>query len=128
VFGAGIAILFVLWFAVGIGSLVMLIVAVVDIAKRPDWQWKLAGQEKILWLLLVLLINVFAIPSLIYWFNIRQKLIAVESAAASGAYGAPIPSMAPPGWYPDASGQSHLRWWDGTRWTDYAWNRESPAS
>ena len=22
-----------------------------------------------------------------------------------------------PGWYPDPSGQAHLRWWDGTQWT-----------
>jgi uncharacterized protein DUF2510 len=141
-FGAGFIFFFILWFAVGIASLVMLIVAVVDIAKRPDWQWKLAGQEKILWLLLVILVNVFAIPSLIYWFNIRKKLILVEGAAATGAYGpgfvanaawAPgampmSPAMAPPGWYPDSSGQSQMRWWDGARWTEYEWNRDpSPA-
>ena len=80
--GIGFALFFIIWFVIAIGSLVMLIVALVDIVRRPDWQWKLAGQEKILWLLLVILVNFLAIPSLIYWFNIRKKLQAVEAAAA----------------------------------------------
>ena len=134
--GSAIVVLFILWFAIIIGSLVMMIVALVDIARRPEWQWKLAGQEKILWLLLVILVNFLAIPSLIYWFNIRKKLKAVEAGAASGQYGpgqmtyagwepVPVgisnPGMAPAGWYPDTSGQDRFRWWDGTRWTVHTW-------
>jgi hypothetical protein len=94
----------------------------------------LAGQEKVLWILLVVLVNFLAIPSLIYWFNIRKKLVAVERAAA-GRFGPgtmtysgwqpnlchPYP-VAPPGWHPDPSGQNVLRWWDGTRWTEHTWN------
>jgi len=132
--GIAIAILFLLWFVVIIGSLVMMIVALVDIVRRPDWQWKLAGQEKTVWLLLVILVNFLAIPSLIYWFNIRKKLKAVEDAAAKGHYGrghmtysgwepTPLPSayvgIPPPGWYPDSSDQSRYRWWDGTKWTEH---------
>lgn len=132
--GIGFAVFFIAWFVIAIGSLVMLIVALVDIVRRPDWEWKLAGQEKVLWLLLVILINVLAIPSLIYWFNIRKKLKAVEAAAAAGQYGPghmtyagwepfpapqPNPTVAPPGWYPDASGQAQFRWWDGTQWTGH---------
>jgi hypothetical protein len=85
--GIGIAVFFILWVVIGIGSLVMLIVALIDIVKRPEWQWKLAGQEKVLWLLLVILVNFHAIPSLIYWFNIGRKLKVVEVAAANGHYG-----------------------------------------
>ncbi len=140
-FGAGLVLLVVVWFAVIIGSFVMLIVAIVDIAKRPDWQWKLAGQEKVLWLLLVILVNVLAIPALIYWFNIRKKLMVVEAAAAAGRYGPghmtyagwvpgpPVPSAysatPPAGWHPDPSGHHQFRWWDGNGWTENTWGDES---
>ena len=138
--GAGIAALIIAWIVVWGGSLVMLVVALVDIARRPDWQWKLAGQEKVLWLLLVILVNILAIPSLIYWFSIRKKLVAVEQAAAAGQFGPgqmtyagwapvppnPYPGMVPPGWHPDPSGQQEWRWWDGTRWTDHTWSEPPP--
>ncbi len=39
----GIAFLIILYILVIIGSIVMPVVALVDIVKRPDWQWKLAG-------------------------------------------------------------------------------------
>jgi len=138
--GAGIAALIIAWFVVWGGSLVMLVVALVDIVRRPEWQWKLAGQEKVLWLLLVILVNILAIPSLIYWFSIRKKLVAVEQAAAAGQFGPgqmtyagwapvppnPSPGMVPPGWHPDPSGQQEWRWWDGTRWTDHTWSDPPP--
>jgi len=138
--GAGIAALIIAWIVVWGGSLVMLVVALVDIVRRPDWQWKLAGQEKVLWLLLVILVNILAIPSLIYWFSIRKKLVAVEQAAAAGQFGPgqmtyagwapvppnPYPGMVPPGWHPDPSGQQEWRWWDGTRWTDHTWSEPPP--
>lgn len=138
--GAGIAALIIAWFVVWGGSLVMLVVALVDIVRRPEWQWKLAGQEKVLWLLLVILVNILAIPSLIYWFSIRKKLVAVEQAAAAGQFGPgqmtyagwapvppnPYPGMVPPGWHPDPSGQQQWRWWDGTQWTDHTWSDPPP--
>jgi hypothetical protein len=138
-FGAGVFFLFALYFVVIIGSLVMLIVALVDIVKRPDWQWKLAGQEKVLWILLVILVNVLAIPALIYWFVIRKKLIAVEQAGASGHFGPghmtyagwePTPPgtwMSPAGWHPDPSGQHRSRWWDGVRWSEHTHDGEAPT-
>lgn len=138
--GAGIAALIIAWIVAWGGSLVMLVVALVDIVRRPEWQWKLAGQEKVLWLLLVILVNILAIPSLIYWFSIRKKLVAVEQAAAAGQFGPgqmtyagwapvppnPYPGMVPPGWHPDPSGQQQWRWWDGTRWTDHTWSEPPP--
>jgi hypothetical protein len=136
-FGAGLVVFFILWGVVAIGSLVFFIVALVDIIRRPDWQWKLAGQEKIVWLLLVILVNFLAIPALIYWFSIRKKLMAVEQAAASGQYGPghvtysgwepTPPPVPPPGWHPDPAGQSQLRWWDGTRWSEHTWDDRTPA-
>jgi Protein of unknown function (DUF2510) len=138
--GIGLAIFIViLVVAIGIGSLVFFVIAIVDIAKRPDWQWKMAGQEKTLWLLLVILVNFLAIPSLIYWFSIRKKLQAVEEAAAKGLYGpgqmtyagwepTPAPTAAPAGWYADTSGQAAFRWWDGGRWTEYTSAASQPSS
>ena len=138
---AGVVVFFVFFFLVSIGSLVMLVVAVVDIARRPDWEWKLAGQEKVLWILLVVLVNFLAIPALIYWFNIRKKLIAVREAAQRGAYGpghmtyagweptlGPVASGAvvPPGWYPDTAAPGQFRWWDGFRWSEHTWQAEAP--
>jgi hypothetical protein len=133
--GAVFAVLVVVYIVVVLGSLAMMVVAVVDIARRPDWQWKIAGQEKVLWLLLAVLVNVLAVPSLIYWFNIRKKLVAVEHAAAAGAYGpghmtvsgwtpgpaplGPSVTVAPAGWQPDPSGHHQFRWWDGARWTEW---------
>jgi Protein of unknown function (DUF2510) len=135
--GIGIFVIFALYGLIFVGSLAMLVIALVDIVKRPEWQWKIAGQEKVLWILLVVLVNVIAIPSLIYWFNIRKKLMAVETAAASGQFGpghityagwepGPAP-MAPPGWHPDPSGQYRFRWWDGTRWSEHTWNDGAAA-
>jgi hypothetical protein len=136
-FGGGLVVLFAVYGVVIVGSLAMFIVALVDIIRRPDWQWKLAGQEKVLWILLVILVNFLAIPALIYWFNIRKKLIAVEKAAASGQFGPghvtysgwepTPPPMPPPGWHPDPSGEHRLRWWDGVQWSQHTWSQGPPA-
>jgi len=67
-FGPVFIVLIVLYGVVLIGPLVMFLVAlvalvdVVDVVKRPDWQWKLTGQE---WILLVILVNFLAIPALV---------------------------------------------------------------
>ena len=138
--GSGIAFLVVIYVVVIFGSLAMTVISLVDIVRRPEWQWKLAGQEKVLWLLLVILLNLLAITSLVYWFSIRKKLLAVEAAARAGQFGPghmtyggwepgpPIPyaGFAPAGWQPDPSGQHQFRWWDGMRWTEQTWS-EVPA-
>ncbi|HVA06659.1 MAG TPA: DUF2510 domain-containing protein [Acidimicrobiales bacterium] len=140
-FGVGIAALIIVWLVIVVGSVVSMVVALIDIVRRPEWQWKLARQEKVLWLLLVILINFLAIPALIYWFNIRKKLLAVEHAAARGEYGPghftyagwepgpppnPYVGLTPPGWYPDGSGQNGGRWWDGTQWTEHVQSAATP--
>ncbi len=123
----------ILWVVLILGSIALFIIVLVDIVRRPDWQWKIARQEKTLWLLLVILVNFLGIPSLIYWFTIRPKLIVVEKAAAAGHFGPghltyagwepnPSPlvgSPASPSWQPDPSGHHRWRWWDGRQWTGH---------
>ncbi len=137
-FGIGLGVLFFVYLAVILGSVAFMIVALVDIVRRPDWQWRLAHQEKILWLLLVILVNFLAIPSLIYWFSIRKKLVAVDEQAKAGAFGPGHmgwtgwepgpgpPAPIPPGWHRDPRGQHQLRWWGGTAWSEHVW--DGPAA
>lgn len=45
--------------------------------------------------------------------------------SAPPSHDAPIPPITiPAGWYPDPSGQSPLRWWDGRAWSDVT--RDTP--
>ncbi len=115
---------------VGLGGLAFWVASLVDMARRPEWQWKMAGQEKILWIILVCVANALAIVSLVYWFAIRPKLVAVEGATPPGFGPAPYPyagfpvgfpaqspGAAPqPGWYADPFGAGPSRYWDGSRW------------
>ena len=129
-----------------VGPIVFAVVCVVDMARRPEWQWRLAHQEQVAWLLLVVVLNFLAVLPLIYWLAIRPKLRRVEHDVAAGLYGpwpyvpagwatgpaavgypsAPVPPPAPvspsasrlppAGWYPDPSDATGLRWWDGAQW------------
>jgi Protein of unknown function (DUF2510) len=131
--GIAFAILFLFVIALWLGVIAFWILAIVDIARRPEWQFRLAGQEKVLWLLLTIFVGVIAF---VYWFVIRKKVVAVEQAAAAGmiapwqmapggwSAGAGS-SWVPPGWHPDPSGTHHLRYWDGLRWTEHV---SDPAS
>ncbi len=90
-----------LWLA----GFVYWIVAVVEVAQTPDWQFKAAGTEKIVWVLVVLLLPI--IGALIW-------LLAKRSTVKGAAHVVPPP---PAGWYPEP-GIGSLRWWDGSRWSD----------
>ena len=81
--------------AFNIVVIVFWILSIIDIVKRPDWQFKLAGHEKVLWLVLVIVIS---LVSLLYWFWIRKDVAAVEQAARAGAYGPGHLTMG--GWEP----------------------------
>ncbi len=129
---AGLVVLIVLLWGFGLFTFVIWILSIIDIARRPDWQWRLAGKDRILWLVLVVLVNVV---SLFYWWGTRRRLQEVERSAAAGAYGpgvmgqggwepAPVawvpPAATPPaGWYPDPYGTAASRWWDGRGWSEH---------
>jgi hypothetical protein len=91
----------VLWVA----ALVYWIVVIVEVAKIPDMQFRAAGSEKIVWLLIVILGGI--IGSFVWRFAKRDEVVR---------YGGAIPPP-PPGWYPEGA-TGTLRWWDGFRWTD----------
>ncbi len=90
---------------VWIAALVFWIVAIVEVAKTPDWQFRAAGSEKIVWLLITIFLGI--IGALVWWFAKRSEVLA-----ATGRIPPP-----PPGWYPEP-GAGSLRWWDGVRWTE----------
>ena len=79
------------------------IVKLVEVCRLPDHQYRAAGTEKMVWVLVVVLAQV--IGALVWQFAYRAKV-----RAAAGQVPAP-----PPGWYPEPTSGA-LRWWDGQQW------------
>jgi len=100
-----VPVVFVVIFGLGIAGFVYWIVALIEVAEIPETQFRVAGTEKLIWVLVVALAGI--IGALVWLFAMRQRVLA-----ARGMVPAP-----PPGWYPEAFGAQ--RWWDGSRWTDH---------
>lgn len=104
--GAVFGVLFFLAvFGVWVAALVYWIIMLVEVVRLPDLQFRAAGTDKTVWVLIVVLAGI--IGALIWRFTKRREVLA-----AAGRIPPP-----PPGWYPEP-GSAALRWWDGTRWTD----------
>ena len=104
---------FAIFFCVWIGSMVYWIVALVEILRIPDLQFRGADADKTLWALVVALTGI--IGALIWRFSKRKQVLS-----ATGIH------TPPPGWYPDATG-GFLRWWDGHQWTDVVHSPPNPG-
>jgi hypothetical protein len=65
--GAGVGLVVILIVALSLGGLVFWIVALVDCIRRPEIAYRVAGTEKVTWVLIVALAG--WIGGLIYWFS-----------------------------------------------------------
>ncbi len=68
---------FVLLFAVI--PIALLALAIVDLARRPDWQWTATDQSQMVWAMLILLVG--CVGPALYLVMARPKL---QAAAQSG--------------------------------------------
>lgn len=103
--GLGFGLFFLVFIGLWVAAVVGWIIAIVEVSRIPDGQYRAAGAEKLTWVLVVVLTGI--IGALIWYFAKRSDVLAAE--------GRVLPP--PPGWYPEP-GANGLRWWDGFRWTD----------
>lgn len=87
VFGGAFAALFLVVVVVGLVGTVLWVLALVDLLRRPSWQWGAAGQNQVVWALVVVLGHL--VGALVYWLVARPALRRVEET---------LPPM--PGWPP----------------------------
>lgn len=97
---------------VWLAAVVFWIVTLVEVCRLPDHQYRMAGSEKITWILVVALVG--WIGALIWRLGPRRRVV---SGQQNLGYGIAAPTTAP-GWYADPQGGERMRWWDGYRWTD----------
>jgi len=89
----------VLWLA----SLVFAIFVIVDMANRPTWQWRAAGSNKVLWMVLeiVLLIGLLSIVvGVVYLAVVRPRLQAAARQGGGGPWAGGAGPSAPWGGQP----------------------------
>ncbi len=103
-------VVFAIFGLVWLAGIVFWIFRLIEVCRIPDVQFRAAGTEKVMWVIVIALTGV--IGALIWQFSRRRDVL--DSAGR-------IPAP-PPGWYPGAPG-GPLRWWDGKVWTEH---RHSP--
>lgn len=100
----GIGFLVTLFVGLWVALLVFWILAIVEVVKLPEHQFRAAGTEKTTWILIVAIVGV--IGAVIWRLAKRKDVLAAEGWR-------PVP---PPGWYPSPDGAG-LQWWNGGGWT-----------
>lgn len=98
--GGLFALFWIIWlavFAFVVLSIVLWIIALVEVLRYPEAVWRYAGTDKTTWILVIVLAG--GIGALIYWFSQRKRLKAIEAdLAARGLLHVPPPQ--PYGYYP----------------------------
>jgi hypothetical protein len=142
---AAFGVFFLAFFAAMIAGLVFWIMKIVEVAQIPDAQYRAAGTDKTVWVLVVVLLG--WIGALIWQFAKRDEVLRARGLLGSGGPGylpgpgygpgygagygpgpagpayagapgqAPGHAATPPaGWYPEP-GTGWFAYWDGYRWT-----------
>jgi hypothetical protein len=104
-----VGLLLLVFFGAMIAGLVFWIMKIVEVAQIPDPQYRAAGTDKTVWVLVVVLAG--WIGALIWQFAKRDDVLRASFALGRPAFAAP-----PPGWYPEP-GTGWFAYWDGLRWT-----------
>lgn len=106
--GAGLSLLVVAFFLLIFGGIVAAMVfwvlAIVEVARIPEQQFRAAGTDKTMWILVVVLAQ---FVGALVWHLAKRR----DVRAAAGVLPPP-----PAGWYPN-SVTGATEWWDGYRWT-----------
>jgi hypothetical protein len=113
--------------AVAVAALVPIVWAIVDVVRRPSWQFSTG--RKVAWVATLALGWLIVWPlalfsSLLYLFVLRRRISTVSAKPSmatwdpySTAAGGRPPQLPPAGWYRDPSGRPGERWWDGRGWS-----------
>ena len=115
-------------------SLVPVLWAIVDVVRRPAWQF--SPGRKMVWACMfglgwLLVWPVALVLSVVYLTVLRRRFPPVGAGGMSqppprgSPYGSPSqpppppPPLPPAGWYPDPAGSPQERWWDGRGWSEH---------
>lgn len=76
------------------------------------------ARSAVRWVVVIVLGGMLGLAAIVLFIIAFVRGRRQHSPVVAPAYAA-APTAPPAGWYPDPSGQSAHRWWDGTRWTDH---------